>query len=260
MKAGKILFLLVVIGALLAAIVLTGKTQETRRGAFYAEAEGLILPESRTIPLKGEIVTIIAVDVKDEKLSGVDLRIRYDKEKLRVKRIEAHDPRKVEVVNHRLDEESGTITVAMVSLQMEAEKMPTGVVNLLKIKFATVTEGTAEVSFDGDYENELAGYNPEAEDQGLEIDVSQKAVYTISATPVVTESPKPTRALSQCDERCGYWQKCEEGLRCLPAWWPIGCVDIAIPLEIREKIETEGKLTVDEVADLIKICKEERVN
>jgi hypothetical protein len=45
----------------------------------------------------------------------------------------------------------------------------------------------------------------------------------------------------------------------LPAWWPIGCVDIAIPLEIREKIETEGTLTVDEVADLIKICKEVRV-
>lgn len=253
----KVLVVLVLLTALAGAAVLVKNNQETRRGAAYANIESLFLPDTKSVKVGEVLTSTLVLDCKDKKLSGVDLRVKFDKSKLKVKQIKpvlVGDPgvnmgralfkAETDVLDKAVNETMGTINLSGISMEEVEANMATGVVNLIKVDFEAIAAGSAEVTLDSSYDNAATGYNPLATDQSLAIAIVKKAIYTVTvsgnitptATPGVTNtptipvgtSPTPTSTTTRCtsDSQCGW---CGSTCSISNIIRPTACLDVMPP-------------------------------
>lgn len=270
MKLTKIVGLLVVLTALGAGLVLVRQSQETRRGAAYAEVEALFLPESKNVVVGEQFMSTLMLDVKSNKLTGIDLRIKYDQAKLRVRDVgvvltgsgpgTALFGAESDVLDKTIDEEKGLISLVGISMEEDETKMPIGVINLVKINFEAIASGSAEVTLDESYDNVAAGYNPSSTDQNLEIKTVRGAVYTVAVlagvTPTVavptaanptikpTAPPVPTSGLTcvWCGRECVSAKPA--GVACPDVMPPEGAKCVAVGTRCKVEYSTTPTVTL----------------
>lgn len=249
-KLVRVLGFVVLIGALIGGVVLVRQTQETRRGATYAEIEALFLPDSRKVDVGDQIVSTFILDTKTHKLSGVDARIKYDSSKLEVVSNEGGNYEVQPVLSGEksnssalfrsesdlliksVDPAKGLIVLAGISLEEDPTKMATGAVSLVKVTFRAKAPGSAVVTLDTGYDNMATGYNPSSSDQSLAIKTVKQATYVISTTslptptsgsgikPTIKPTAKPTAGVIGC-KWCG--------TSCVPSAYKGMCLDVMPP-------------------------------
>ncbi|MCG2701994.1 hypothetical protein L6273_02500, partial [Candidatus Parcubacteria bacterium] len=196
----KIIGFFVLIGALLGAGVLVKNSQELRKSAHYGEVEALFLPDSRTISKGDSLTSTFMLDTKENKLTAVDVRIKYNKNVLRavnvtpvlngsgVTALFASDS---DVLEKVISHETGTIGLVGISMETDENNMAKGVVSLFKIEFEAIANGSSDITLDPSYDNLATGYNPDTSDQDLKISSVKKAVYTVGNESVPTNTPVP---------------------------------------------------------------------
>lgn len=237
---------IIVLVALAAGLVLVRQNQETRRGAAYAEVEALFLPDSNKVKVGEEIVSTFMLDTKTHKLTGVEVRIKYDAGKLElvgggdgVKPVvvgqgsgTALFRAESDVLTKSVDGEKGLITIAGISMEEEVDKMAMGAVALIKMTFKAKSAGSAMVTLDSTYDNMATGYNPSSNDQTLAIKTVKSATYVVSSTvtPVVTQVPTATVAPTAVPTSVALSCKwC--GTSCVSSTYKGMCVDVMPPAD-----------------------------
>lgn len=212
-KALSILSLLLVLGALIAGLVLVKNNQETRRGAFFGEIEMWFLPDTKTVSKGEQIDTIVKLSTTDKKVTGVDIKIKYDQTKLKAKTVSpvfGPESNKLfrsadNVLVNNINESTGTITLAGISPDTDQNKFPKGVIDLFKISFEAIGSGAAKVGLDTGYGNAVSGFNAAGSDQELKISQVKEATYTVGSgtitagasptAPAVPPTAKPTTSV-----------------------------------------------------------------
>ena len=179
--------------AMIAGTIMVQRVQETRRGAAYAGGEVLMLPGTKTIKPGERMLVTLAIDAKTHKLSGVDLKVKYDPTLFKlvglkplVAGVETAQSgvrymfkSAEDVLKNVVDNGSGEIRLSGVSMEMDPTKMPTGIIWLAKVEIYGLKEGAGEFSLDTTG-SMLTGYNPEGTDQVISIDKVQTAKYTVA--------------------------------------------------------------------------------
>jgi len=188
---------LVLVAALIGAGTLVKNNQNTQRGATFASVEALFLPDTKSVQLGSEISSTLMIDSKGRPLTGADLKIKYDSEKLLFKELRVltkdNFPSGVvwvqnsdEVLVSEVDEEKGLISLVGTNLQKDTQFLPTGIVNIVKIDFVAKALGEAKVTLDTSYENVVSGYNVGALDQKLNIEKVSGASYFVNEETAVS--------------------------------------------------------------------------
>lgn len=188
MKFLKIFFTLVLLGALIGGLVLVKRNQETRRGAFFGTVSVQLLPSQQTVNRGENFFSTVLIDAGSYKLNGYDIFIKFDKDKLRaVEVIGLNSVLNVTDYEPIIDQNAGTIRVTSTTNAGEAS-LPTGIVNIFKVKFEAKALGAAEVKLEGP--SKIVGYNV-GDDGSLAISSLPTAVYTVieGAAPTATGVP-----------------------------------------------------------------------
>ncbi len=195
----KVLGLGILVVALVGAMWLAKSNQNIQRGATYASAEVLFLPDTKTMRVGEELMVNLSVDAKVHKLSGIDLVVLVPNifEIKEVQPIVGNGTNVLfrsegDLLVKTIDQTAGKVTLSGISMEMDEAKMATGVVGIVKIKLQAKAEGTGEVGLDSGYDNMLTGYNPNSGDQELAIGVVKKGVYTVRSQTQITPTRKPT--------------------------------------------------------------------
>lgn len=198
----KILLVILIVGGLVAGLTLVNRSQETRRGATYAEVNPLFLPLSKNLIIGETFSVSFKIDTVDKKVHGIQAQILFDKAKLE---IDEAIPATVGASFSRplfdglggvVGEENwvnqgnttGIISVDGIRLESDENNLPSGVVDIARFWFIAKENGVAEIKMDSSYENFVVGYNAGVADR-RNIGTSNKGVYTIGGgvTPGVTE-------------------------------------------------------------------------
>jgi len=192
--------------------MLVMKNQQLQRGASFASVEAIFLPSSKSLTMGEELVTTLMIDAKSHFLTGADMRVKFDSDKLTLESVEVLTKDKFlggvtwlqsadEVLISETDNQIGTYSLVGTNIQKEAANLPSGVINIVKLHFRTKAVGQAEVSMDKTYGNIVTGYNVGGLDQELGIEKVSGAVYSIETvvtrtpTKIVRPSTVPTRTL-----------------------------------------------------------------
>lgn len=192
----NILIILVLVAALAGAGALVKKSQETRSGATFANVQALFLPAADTVAVGDKFITTLVIDASTHLLTGADLRVKYDPEKLTLDSTTVLTKENFtggvvwlqnpdEVVVSEIDLNTGTFRLVGTNMQKEATNLPTGIINIVKLNFIAKANGQAEVTLDDSYGNIIAGYNSAGSDQELKIEKVTGASYTIAAAATV---------------------------------------------------------------------------
>lgn len=200
-KKINILITFVLIGALAGAGALVKNNQNVQRGATFATVEALFLPSSKNISIGQKFTTTLMIDTKSRQLTGADLRVKYDQQKLVLESVSVltkkdfsggltwlQDPE--EIVISEIDATQGTYTLVGTNLLQEAVNLPNGVVNIVKMNFIATASGEAKVSLDSSYGNVISGYNISGSDQELGIGKINEAIYKIGITCNMSVNPQ----------------------------------------------------------------------
>jgi hypothetical protein len=212
MKKTNILVSLVLVAALVGAGYLVKSNQETRSSASFANVEALFLPDSKSVEVDGEITTTLMIDSKGYQLTGADLKIKYDNQKLVLKGIEVLTKSNFgsgtpwlesseEIVVSEIDEIGGWVNLVGTNLQKDAQLLPKGIVNIVKLNFVAKAEGVANVSLEENYQNMVSGYNAEGFDQELKIEKVSGAIYKVLTTRPEVVSPTALKC-GWCGSSC----------------------------------------------------------
>lgn len=213
MKIKNILVIIVLFAALVGAGFLVKNSQETRSGASFASVEALFLPSARTVSVGDKFTTNLMIDSKSHLLTGVDIRVKFDSEKLSLEKVAVRTKENIFEVNNEkswlqnadgvliseINAEKGTYNLVATNIEKETKNLPNGVIGIVDLYFTAKANGEARVSLDNGYENRVAGYNPAGSDQELKIEKISEAIYTIKVKEVgVTGRPIVTGAALKC--------------------------------------------------------------
>ena len=83
-KLIKLLVFVLMIGGLGAAVFLVVKNQETRRGAAVVVLQPQFIPDKATFNVGDTFTVAVGINAGDNKLTAVDMKIKFDSSKLRV--------------------------------------------------------------------------------------------------------------------------------------------------------------------------------
>lgn len=155
---------LVLVGALAAGLVLVGRTQETRRGAYFGKVGVSLWPDGKEVKVGEEITAKIKMSSGEQKVSGVNLKLNFDQNRLEVKRVALNSA----VFNTTVKQEASGDTIGLIGLSTKtSSELTGGVFEVATVVFRAKAEGTARVNFGSGYE--IAGWNPSGgEDKQLE--------------------------------------------------------------------------------------------
>ena len=190
--------MLVLIAALVGGVMLVKNNQDTKRGATFASVQALFLPDTQSIQVGKSIITTLMLDTSVHYLTGADLRIKYDQDKLSLDSVTVLTKENFtggipwlqssgEVLISGIDSKSGTFSLAGTNMQKNGMSLPVGLVSIVKLNFTAIASGEAKVSLDTSYSNVIAGYNLAGSDQELGIDKISGATYEIGGNNGVTE-------------------------------------------------------------------------
>jgi len=204
-------FNLIILGMLLitmaGGIYLVGKVADTRKGAAYAGVSVGFIPNTKTLSVGETLTATMIINSNQEKLSGVDINIRYDKSKLRVlssRIVTTQTPgigennalfineSDVLTLTKNESENSGYINLAGISMEEDVTKMASGVVQLLKIDLEAIAAGEAHLGLWQQDSNTIVGHNVNGNDKGLSITDYSEGIYLINEPIVPTLTPTPT--------------------------------------------------------------------
>ena len=182
--------MLVLVVALAGAGVLVTKNQQLQRGATYANVDALFLPSTNSIKIGDEVTTTLMLDLKSYFLTGVDLRIKYNSDKMELKDVVVLTPdnfktgtpivkKMDEVLISENDSQGGTYNLVWTNLSEPNMDLPSGVVGVVKFVFMAKTSGKVKVELDGTYKNQLSGYNAGGSDLELGLIPGEGALYMI---------------------------------------------------------------------------------
>lgn len=192
--------MLVLVVALAGAGVLVTKNQQLQRGATYANVDALFLPSTNSIKIGDEVTTTLMLDLKSYFLTGADLRIKYNSDKMELKDVVVLTPdnfktgtpivkKMDEVLISENDSQGGTYNLVWTNLSEPNMDLPSGVVGVVKFVFMAKTSGKVKVELDGTYKNQLSGYNAQGSDLELGLIPGEGALYMISGD-VINEPTK----------------------------------------------------------------------
>lgn len=214
MKIKNILVIIILFAALAGAGFLVKNNQETRSGASFASVEALFLPSVRTVSVGDKITTNLKIDSKSHLLTGVDLRVKYDSEKLNLDKVMVWTGENmVEMKNEKfwlqnadgiliseIDSEKGTYSLVATNIEKETKNLPSGIVGIVNLYFTATAGGEAKVSLDNGYKNIVTGYNSGGLDQELSIEKIGEAIYIVRAERTeITGKPIGTGTELKCD-------------------------------------------------------------
>jgi hypothetical protein len=162
--------------------------------------EALFLPQMQTVGVGDKLVTTLMIDAKTYLLTGADLRVKYDQDKLNLDSVNVLTKENAngstvwlqspnEVVMSSFDSSAGTFNLVGTNTEKDVTNLPTGVVSMVKLNFTAKASGVATVSLDSGYGNIITGYNSAGSDQELGIDKVTGASYTITAATSPTAVP-----------------------------------------------------------------------
>jgi len=214
----KILSLLIVIGAVVGGVILVQKNQETRRGAAVSESSLTMLPSAVLVKNvnNNQVVQLwVNTGSGSDILSAVELKIAYDKEKLRFIN---YDPNNgFEVLNENINNKNGVLTLKLVKMSVGK----TGAINVGNLKFKIIKQGEAKINFIPDSKIMVSGQSNTwipASTSGSVITVPMETVIVPETEPTVV--PRPTTGTGESagneGDFCGGLQnvECVEGLIC----------------------------------------------
>lgn len=220
----KILSLLIVIGAVVGAVILVQKNQETRRGATVAESSLTMLPSTVTVKNVNDKQTIqlwVNTGSGSDILSAVELKIAYAKDRLKFVN---YDPNNgFEVLNENIDDKNGVLTLKLVKLSVGKS----GAINVGNIKFKVTKQGDARVSFMSDSKIMVSGQSnlwSAGSTSGSVISVPMPVIVDPEVEPPVvlpSREPRPRtgggESAGKEGDFCGGRQniQCEDGLICV---------------------------------------------
>jgi hypothetical protein len=233
-KKINILIMFVLIGALAGAGVLVRNNQNTQRGATFASVEALFLPETKALEVGDKLVTTLMIDAKTHMITGGDLRVKFDAEKLNLESVAVFNKdistvgnpwtqSEGDIIMSEIDNTAGTFTLVGAGISNKISSLSTGVVSVVKLNFVAKSAGTATVKLDSNYANIVTGYNSAGSDQELKIEKVSEATYKI----VGVISVEPTKATVKC------------------GWCGTSCVDISQQSGACTMVYVEGKECVN---------------
>lgn len=201
MKTRLLLLVAMSLVAIGGGVYLVGKNQETRRGATYAGVGVSFWPNTKVIGVGETFWVTMMLDANSQKLSGLEAKIRYDKNRLKVLTTEVVTADSVgvgesgglfkavtDVFDNSDNQSEGYISLAGVSMEEIEAKMATGVVKILKINLEAIAPGEGKVGMWTADTNTIVGHNVNGNDKGLAITSYADGIYTIQGG----ETPSPT--------------------------------------------------------------------
>lgn len=193
MKFLRVFSILVIFAALIGGLILVRRNQETRRGAFFGTVSVQLLPDQQTVNRGQDFFSTVLIVAGSFKLNGYDIFIKFDKDKLRAVEVTGLNS-VLNVTDYEpiIDQNAGTIRVTSTTNAGEAN-LPTGIVNIFKVKFEAKALGAAEVKIEE--LSKIVGYTT-GEDGSLAISSLPTAVYTViegGAGPTNTVPPGTAR-------------------------------------------------------------------
>jgi hypothetical protein len=204
----SVAFILVLMVAMMAGIFLTGKVQETRKGAYFSGAKLLILPTDITAKV-GDVVPVqLWVQTEnDAKVSAVDTKICYGTglalEATDVTTLIELNSEAFKVIEY-VKNEANCLRLVAVSSGIAPENLKSGLVKVANVRFKAVNNvsGKLEMSVTT---SKVSGYNPVAgaTDTSMKIGSVENANYVITKDVIViptetlmpTLTPQPTQTL-----------------------------------------------------------------
>jgi hypothetical protein len=190
-----------------------------KRGASYTISGTSVTGDVNFYPIDSQNKAVVVGQsvegflnfaIGTKKLSGVDFRLKYDKNLLKFESItpiltsgvaglgancnSALFGAESDLLDKRVDETNGTINLAGVSMETDDTKFATGNVCLARFKFRALVNGEAVVTLDTNYENMAAGYFPGQADQSIGVGNIVPLRFVIGGGSVPTNTPtvRPT--------------------------------------------------------------------
>lgn len=171
-------------------VVMVKNNQENRSQAAYGTVAMSFLPSEGTVQVGKRLISTMMLNVDSYRLTGADIRIKYDQDKLTLRSVSVMTDKTLkrgnpwlsssqELILSQKDEENGTVTIVGTNLQKKLSGLPTGAVTMLKLTFLGKAVGEANVTLDNTYENIVVGYNAAGSDQELEVGSVSEATYTV---------------------------------------------------------------------------------
>ena len=189
-KKINLIAILVLSGVLMLTVTLVKKNQENRSQAAYGTVAMSFLPSEGKVQIGKRLISTVILNMDSYLLTGADLRIKYDQDKLTLRSVSVMTDKTLkkgnpwlsssqELVLSNKDEAAGTATVVGANLQKKLRGLPSGAVVMMKLIFVGKAVGEANVTLDNTYENTVVGYNSSGTDQELEIGSVNEATYTV---------------------------------------------------------------------------------
>ncbi len=198
-KMGRVLFVLVLFGALAAGLVLVRKNQETRRGAFFSTGTVIMNSSVTNLTVNQEVLMDLKVDVGDKKLVAIDVRVNFDKDKVQVLEVTPDYGNSSSFIfrssgdifaNTFINAEGKLMLSGAVPNSLPETDLPTGVVNLGKVKFKAINGGSAMVSLNTT--DSMGVASTTGADPSIQL-ASAGIVYLVSGGgPAPTSTPAPS--------------------------------------------------------------------
>lgn len=189
-KKINLIAFLILSGVLMLTVVMVKNNQENRSQAAYGTVAMSFLPSEGTVQVGKRLISTMMLNVDSYRLTGADIRIKYDQDKLTLRSVSVMTDKTLkrgnpwlsssqELILSQKDEENGTVTIVGTNLQKKLSGLPTGAVTMLKLTFLGKAVGEANVTLDNTYENIVVGYNAAGSDQELEVGSVSEATYTV---------------------------------------------------------------------------------
>lgn len=187
-----IVFILLIIIALPAVLFLTKQQQDIRPRALSGTVNLLLSSTGTTSNVGGQTDVVVSAQLTDPnvKMSGADITIYYDKNKLNVSSIipaaTSYDPNGAFTdvpyltSGGNVDSTFNFLRFVVVARKPDAQ-LPSGTVQLGRISFTSIGEGAAVIKFPDD--NSL-----------LQVVGTSGTVSSITPVPLPTTLPSPTAA------------------------------------------------------------------
>lgn len=204
--------------ALLAAITLVGKRQETRRGAYFAGSRLLLMPETVTKRVGEDVPVQLLIETQNgAKVDAVETRVcpgaGVGFADTSSEAIEERIALSLSFTNIlKSDWEEGCLVLSVKS-ERAASRLSSGMVSIATIRFVAKAAGQGDINIvkEGSV---ASGFNPNSTDLAIEVNEVRGLSYVIEATD------------SGCsaDSQCGWC-----GLACMktPPVTSVSCVDVA---------------------------------
>ena len=193
----KTLALIIVIGAVVGAVILVQRNQETRRGAAGAESSVSVLPAITKAKVGENLSVQLMVNSgsSSEILSAVELNVSFSSDKLRF--VEFSPSNGFELLT-KSDNGNGGLSLKMVRV----EKGDMGAVSVGKITFSVIKNGQATVNYLQNGLNKIVVLNQDillypSKFFGSTVTISGTGVASPTSTglepePIVTAKPTAT--------------------------------------------------------------------